>query len=308
MLPSKRAKGNLFSLEQAIQSQKPSQPEFASLNSSLHSQQSDTFESINARWMARRPRNSLFSLEQAIPNQINSSSNQKPISHQVETFAFDNGVAIELQYHFEPFTHAMSVDDSFASALENDDQVYNVAAFEVSDDGDDSEFNQVEAFNINESQHPIIKTIPPLNKEKQYDEQPAISVNASIVPSTIKQTSAIPVNNYVESSKGNHTSIQPVPHLSKINQEAEDDADALAFAADIEAILQGEKIYEPHDFQSSQALSKPPTQTVSTVSTPKPHPHDIFEQMGQNLAHATAFDLGTFSLAATFDKMGKNNG
>jgi hypothetical protein len=319
MLPLKRAKGNLFSLEQAIQSQKPSQPEFAPLDSSLHYQQSETFEIINARWMAKRPRNSLFLLEQAIPNQINSSSYQKPISHQVETFAFDNGVAIELQYHFEPFTNAMSVDDSFASTLENEDQVYTVAAFEVSDDGDDREFNQVEAFDISESEHQIIKTIPPLNDNKKYNEQLAIPVNASSESFTTEQTSTIPVNassesftteqtsanpihTSVKSPTANHTLIQSVPPLSTINQETEDDTDALAFAADIEAILRGEKFDETHDFQSSQALSQPPTQPVPT---PQSHPHDIFKQMERNLAHATAFDLGTVSLEATFDEFDK---
>ncbi|MDH6097502.1 hypothetical protein NWP21_01310 [Anabaenopsis sp. FSS-46] len=304
MLPSKRGKGNLFSLEQEIQSQKPSQPEFTSSGRSLDFQQSQTFESINTLGMAKRPKNSLFSLEQTIANQINSSSNQKAISHQVETFAFDDGVAIELQYDFEALTNSIPVDDSLDNsltfALENKDQVYSIAAFEVSDDGDDGEFNQVEAFEITQSEYQKVKTISPLEEEKKYKEQPANSINANLIAVTTENISAIPIDAKIEPSTENHTSIESVPPLSTVNQENKDDADTLALAADIEPIWRGDKAYEPNNIQSSQAFTQSRTQTLSA-----PQPQDIFEQMGRDLSHATAFDVGTVSLEATFDEFDK---
>lgn len=86
-------------------------------------------------------------------------------------------------------------------------------------------------------------------------------------------------------------------------------ADAEAFAADLAAILRGEKVYEPPVETPAEAppAPKPQTQPASqsqaqSVPPKKPNPHDIFDQMGRNMAHATAFDLGTFSLEQRFDE------
>jgi hypothetical protein len=91
-------------------------------------------------------------------------------------------------------------------------------------------------------------------------------------------------------------------------------SDAAAFAADLEAILRGEKVYEPPAESSPPPAPPPPPSVPSPAqgrsqappsqaqSLPKKQPsgHDIFDQM--SMAHATAFDLGTFSLEQTFDE------
>jgi len=86
-------------------------------------------------------------------------------------------------------------------------------------------------------------------------------------------------------------------------------ADAEAFTADLAAILRGEKTYEPPAETPAPPAPAPqpqpqpaPQSQAQSVAPKKASPHDIFDQMGRNMAHATAFDLGTFSLEQRFDE------
>ena len=127
---------------------------------------------------------------------------------------------------------------------------------------------------------------------------------------------AIPVQATVVNPPSSSPQSADAIDFDALEQGMADDSqssDTDTFAADIAAILRGEKIYEPAE--PTPPTTAPPTQTQATrqsqaqslpaqpPAAPKlPSAHDIFDQMGRSMSHATAFDLGTFSLEQTFDE------
>ncbi|MDH6083611.1 hypothetical protein [Umezakia ovalisporum] len=252
--------------------------------------------------------NSLFALEQGLFGDKTSekqshqpTEKKKPKEPREEARAFDFDEAIEFQYDGDAFPTAtpevrsFSKSNSFASELEDESLPFEVEGFEVDKDV------------IPVSKPVTAKRETPVQREIVEDvtSQPKMQpVKATVVPSSeIPLKSAHPVKQ--------STTVEPTPSKEELS-------DAQAFAADLQAILNGEKTY---DSEQKQVV---PTSSIAppAPAAPTPHPHDIFDkgqaaippqkpaepvqmsrshgvfdQMGKNLAHATNFDQGTVDLA-----------
>lgn len=276
--------------------------------------------------------NSLFALEQRLFGDQNSQqeshqpAKKKHKQPRKEARAFDWDESIELQYNSDTFDRGEAIqlqygDDAFPTIPE---AMSSSAPRSFAPELEDESLPfEVEAFAVDEEVVPVSKQeIPkpetPLQPEivEDVSSKPKIEpVKATVVPpSEIPFKSALPMEQ--------HTNVEQTPSKEELS-------DAQAFAADLQAILNGEKTY---DTEQKQVVSTSPT-TPSTPAAPTPHPHDIFDngqaalppqkpvetvqksrshavfdQMGQNMAHATDFDQGTVDLALEmrfdeFDKM-----
>ncbi|NEQ76480.1 MAG: hypothetical protein F6K23_27670 [Okeania sp. SIO2C9] len=249
--------------------------------------------------------NSLFALEQGLlgkntsEQQSHQPSPKKRKRPRQEARAFDFDEGIQLQYNGDayptatPAARSFSKSNSFASELEDESLPFEVEGFEVDRDVT-----------------PVSKPVTPQRKT------PVKSVEVQPVQATGKVTSKQKVQP-VQATK-----VEPSPPQEGLS-------DAQEFAADLQAILNGEKTY---DAEQKQVVStSPPAKTEAKVA-PTPHPHDIFDkgetaippqkqvepepvpmsrshavfdQMGKNMAHATDFDQGTvdLSLEQRFDEL-----
>jgi hypothetical protein len=163
----------------------------------------------------------------------------------------------------------------------------------------------------------------PAPPEEPPDSSQADAVDADYTPEPTshkdRDSATIPVNaTVVMPSSPPRKSAQPVEALSNNDFDEFERgtptnraADAEAFAADLAAILRGEKVYEPPAETPAPPAPAPapapqpqpaPQSQAESVPPKKSSPHDIFDQIGKNMAHATAFDLGTFSLEQKFDE------
>ena len=79
---------------------------------------------------------------------------------------------------------------------------------------------------------------------------------------------------------------------------AGDREDAEEFEREIQAILSG-KTTRP----AAQGAGSSPPVAAAPAAVPAARPHDIFEQMGQNMAYATAFNLPPMELGRRFDEL-----
>ncbi|MDJ0590880.1 MAG: hypothetical protein QNJ72_12925 [Pleurocapsa sp. MO_226.B13] len=249
----------------------------------------------------KKRNNSLFTLEQGLlKNQASQQQSQqpsveKPKRCQEEARAFDFGEAIELRYDSDAFPTATPKAESFSTS--------NSFASELTDESLPFE---VEAFEVDREVTPVSKPIepkpqPPLQPEIQPESaSEAMEVRSSETP--LKTTRSVKQPTTV------------TPSTSK-----EELSDAQAFAADLQAILNGEKTYDtqqqqvvstssptppptstahPHDiFDKGKTTTIPPQQSIEPEPVPMSRSHAVFDQMGQNMAHATDFDQGTMDLA-----------
>ena len=191
--------------------------------------------------MKRKPNasNRLFALEQSLQNRRSADakpepksepkpaakSEPKPAGQPPETstgMAFDRNEAIALSYDQDSYAAAASAEDSaWTMALGSAAAAYEVDSFEVD----------------------------------SFEGEPVNHADAQSVPVTvIPQTAPQP-----------HKSAQlasDTPNYTKAASEGDLwSADAEAFVADIQAILNGEKTYHPE-----------PTQTIDTTATPASTP------------------------------------
>jgi len=256
-----------------------------------------------------KPDNSLFALEQGLfsdkiseqqSHQPTEKKKKKPKQRRQEARAFDFGEAIQLQYDGDAYPTAtpaavsFSASNSFASELEDESLPFEVEAFEV-----DKEVVPVSKQVTPKQETPVQPAIKQEVNPKPMEVKP---VKATIVPASEQPKSDRPVKQI--------TTVEPTSPKEKLS-------DAQEFAADLQAILNGEKTY---DSQQKQVVSSSPP--AQPPAAPTPHPHDIFDQgqaaippqksaepvqmsrshavfdqMGQNMAHATDFDQGTLDLA-----------
>ena len=268
--------------------------------------------------------NSLFALERELFGNFQQQSHQpakkKRQQPQKEARAFDFGEAIELPYNSAVFDRGEAIEleyggdnfssetpeavsfsapNSFASELEDESLPFEVEAFEVDD----------EVIPVSKPETPQ----PEIAESETQEETEVQPVKATVVPpSETSSKSARPVKQ---------------PTTDEETGDREELSDAQAFAEDIEAILNGEKTYDP---EQKQVVSTSPTAPPTAPSAaPTSHPHDIFDkrqaalppqklaepapmsnshavfdQMGKNMAHATDFDQGTvdLTLEQTFDE------
>lgn len=285
--------------------------------------------------------NSLFALEQSLfgtpPTNppAEQFSIQEPETQGVQAQAFDWDETIELDYSEETYPTAMSLDwlptddGSESFGLGEEPLTYDVEAFEVDDEAvsepqeeaypssealewnnyhpapaayDDSTAFEVNTDNAtpeptteedNDSAAFEFTHYNPTPTSQAYSAPKTVTVDATVVPPSPPPPSDQPEIDFDE--------LERAPASSRAS-------DAEAFAADLEAILRGEKTYEPPAETPTPAPAPPPQfppapQSQAQSVAPKPaSPHDIFDQMGRNMAHATAFDLGTFSLEQRFDE------
>jgi Bacterial EndoU nuclease len=269
-------------------------------------------------------------------------------SESIESQAFDWDEAIALEYSETLYPTPMSLDwqpsdySSQSFNLENEPATYNVEAFEDEEEseaapanedypgsatyGFDAEDDDVpahpqESFDNSQAYAVDAEDDVPAPKQDESDNSQAYGFDTDDTPEPISQKSrdseAIPVNATVATPPSPpRKSAQPVEALSDDDFDEFDRgtvsdraADAEAFAADLAAILRGEKVYEPPAETPAEAPPAPqpqpqpaPQSQAQSVPPKKSSPHDIFDQMGKNMAHATAFDLGTFSLEQRFDE------
>jgi hypothetical protein len=86
--------------------------------------------------------------------------------------------------------------------------------------------------------------------------------------------------------------------LSAVSERDREESDQ--FEREIQAILSGQTIRP-----AAQSLPASPQRPSSLATAPPsaPRPHDVFEQMGQNMAYATAFNLPAMELGKRFDQI-----
>ena len=272
--------------------------------------------------------NSLFALEQSVlginvayqPSvQFSVEDEEEPESQPIESQAFDWDEAIALEYEESAYPTAQSFDwlpsnESYSFGVEDEPPTYEVEAFEVEEpqveatnDEYSSKYNNNHASDYVDKASNYTKASgfdaddaePIYQKKSNYQEDP-VNVNIanwssppSKAPEAVEALSDDDFDEFERASTEGRAS------------------DAEAFTADLASILRGEKVYEPPKEAPIQPESPAPTPKETPVkpqsSTPpappkQPRPHDVFDQMGRNVSHATAFDLGTFSLEQRFDE------
>ena len=301
---------------------------------------------------------------------------KQPKTSREKAQAFDSGEAIELQYSeaasttINPPVESFSAADSFASELEDASLPFEVEAFDESSSFEVEAFDtslpsktealEVEAFDASSSSEietlevetlaadeEVTPTSEPAELEPQpypqpenqletfpeaMEVQPAPTVTAKVVPDS-EPLPDEPIDSVEQPS-----AVTPTTAQAELAQE--ELADAQAFAADLQAIINGEKTYDteqkevvstasatqpaavptahPHDiFDQRQTVTSspatptpPPVESKPTESEPtsKSRSHAVFEQMGKNMAHATEFNRGTVDLSleqrfAEFDRL-----
>lgn len=269
--------------------------------------------------------NSLFALEQSVlgvnaPYQASlqfSVEEEEELERQpAESQAFDWDEAIALKYEESAYPTAQSFGwlpshESYGFNLDDEPPTYEVEAFEVEEpqpEATEEEYSSSKEydFNINNDNNNLSNNVA----EASYDTQ-AYGFDADDEPEPIyqKKSPSPPIK-----------APEPVEALSDDDFDEFERAstegrasDAEAFTADLASILRGEKVYEPPKetpvqtqsapFSSTPQPSAPQPQSPPPPVTPKQaRPHDVFNQMGRNVSHATAFDLGTFSLEQRFDE------
>ncbi|OKH45567.1 hypothetical protein NIES2101_26305 [Calothrix sp. HK-06] len=270
--------------------------------------------------------NSLFALEQSVlgvnapyqPSLQFSVEEEEELERQpVESQAFDWDEAIALESEESAYPTAQSFDwlpshESYGFNLDDEPRTYEVEAFEVEEpqpEATEEEYSSSKEYDfniINNDNNNLSNYVA----EASYDTQ-AYRFDADDEPEPIyqKKSPSPPIK-----------APEPVEALSDDDFDEFERAstegrasDAEAFTADLASILRGEKVYEPPKETPVQAQSAPFSSTPQPLApqpqsppepvTPKqPRPHDVFDQMGRNVSHATAFDLGTFSLEQRFDE------
>jgi Glycosyltransferase sugar-binding region containing DXD motif len=278
--------------------------------------------------------NSLYALEQSVfgvtqsyqpSRQFAVEEEEEDPSQPTESQAFDWDEAIALEYPETLYPTPMSLDwqtsdyPSQSFSLEDEPPTYNVEAFEVEEESEAAPTN--EDYPSSAAYGFDAEDDVPAAKQEESDNSQAYQVDTDDTPEPTNQknrdSAAIPVNATVATPPSPpRKSAQPVEALSDDDFDEFERAtptnrasDAEAFAADLAAILRGEKVYEPPAETPAPPPPAPESQTqpapqsqAQTVPPKKSSPHDIFDQMGRNMAHATAFDLGTFSLEQRFDE------
>lgn len=291
-----------------------------------------------------KPDRSLFSLEQSLSKRKSAPEKSPPPSakqskdSQEKAQVFDSGEAIELQYSqdlsatINPTVESFSAANSFASELEDESLPFEVEAFEESLSFETETF-ETETFEADNEVTSVSKPVepqpqPPLQPENQGEALPeamearaAQPVEAKVVPSS--ETLPQPTRSVEQP-----TTTAPTTAPTTAQAELYDDQ---AFAADLQAVIKGEKTYDteqkeivstssptqaaaqstahPHDiFDQRQTATSSPTTPPQPPVEPEPtstsRSHAVFEQMGKNMAHATEFDRGTvdLSLEQRFDE------
>jgi hypothetical protein len=258
----------------------------------------------------KQPNNRLFALEQGLfGHQTSQQPSQQPVAKKrkrarEQARAFDLGEAIELRYNGEAFSTAtpeamsFSVPNSFASELEDESLPF-----------------EVEAFEVNREVTPVSKQVRP---QPETLLQPEIAEDVTPKPMEVQPAKATVVPPSEQPLKSAH----PVKQPNRVEEtpSTEELSDAEAFAADLQAILNGEKTYDPeqqqmvptappapppaaptshpHDiFDGGQTATPTPPQQPAEPPVQMSRSHAVFDQMGKNMAHATDFDQGTVDLA-----------
>ncbi|BAZ11128.1 hypothetical protein NIES4071_29540 [Calothrix sp. NIES-4071] len=236
-----------------------------------------------------RIRNQLFEIERALKqkrqkNQSKSdntpnTTDKTPDVSKVQAMAFDFDEAISL--HYNGYTYGASFDyNEEQPDSANADSKH--VAFEqgASEQGAEPVSFEVESFGADNYNY-----YPPSN-----DSIPAIPVTES--------TPIIPLK-----------SAHPMDVASVSTASAfDEDEDAQAFTADLQAILKGEKTYEPETKQLQPAEQHNTPLTSPTQAPPdanqmsKATSHNIFDQVAENMNFANSFELGTLALEQRFDE------
>jgi Papain-like cysteine protease AvrRpt2 len=222
--------------------------------------------------MTFSPRNNgLFDLERSLLQRKPPEEPVKPTDHSVQAMAFDFDEAIELQYDGNTYTSAYSAD--YTVPLSTDyTESFESASFALEDE-------------------PIAFEVESFAAEPEvprYDDPPAAR-------STVVTERAMPMR-----------SAQPVDAESFPLSVAASEDEVAAFAADLKAILSGEKYQNDTNpelpLRSEDAVS-PPSVAQSQPSTQAnvSQSHAIFDQIAQNMSYANAFDLGTLAMEQRFD-------
>ena len=93
----------------------------------------------------------------------------------------------------------------------------------------------------------------------------------------------------------------PAPAAAPVEKRAPHPVDDDELAADMEAILSGQSVYDP---VSKRAVPRDQAQPQPAEVAPPPLPpngHAIFDAIAQSMQHANAYDLGTIDLDDRFD-------
>lgn len=223
---------------------------------------------------------------------------------------FDNDNSLPFQ------VEAFSVDDDHIIPIQHSaGRVYGIEPNEPPPQAIAPESHAYEVEDTTEpSPMPEDSTLESVAYETDSEEDtPAIPVKATVVDfpsSPQKSADAFDFDELERAIGENH------PAADKGDDRTGDDK---SFAADLEAILRGEKVYEPATDTFPTAITvaqaqvapapapppqppSPPPSQAQSVASQSASPQDIFSQMGRSMTHATAFDLGTISLQQTFNE------
>ncbi|WP_414573168.1 hypothetical protein [Nostoc sp. CCY 9925] len=140
----------------------------------------------------------------------------------------------------------------------------------------------------NETQEKAATPVEPVSSNKQPDSTPIPVVHPIVASPGIEPVKSAAAMDF------DFDELENTPATDSISESK-------AFEADLEAILRGEKVYEPSEKAPTPTTPAHPS-TAQSLPPKTSNPHDIFDQMGRSMTHATAFDLGTFSLEQTFDE------
>lgn len=257
--------------------------------------------------------NRLFALEQSLQNRCQAElkelkqpqgrAKEDKDQTTVKAMAFDFDEAIELSYSEGYYAAAQSnfaEEQSWVTAMGSASTAYEVESFET-----DASPPPVSA--NTPSNHGIALPDAARSSVDSGNHAEPQPVQATVVPDTAPQP---------------YKSAQPSaenPDYAKAASHEDDlwsdNEDAQAFAADIQAILRGEKIYDPNQQQTidTSAAAQPTPESTSPQSAPsQPSPpasettppaqsHAIFDQIAKNKAYAQSYDLGDVSMEQRFD-------
>ncbi|MBD2458330.1 hypothetical protein H6G80_30215 [Nostoc sp. FACHB-87] len=311
---------SLFTLEQSV---------FTSSRNGQAHQFAEEAENTELDEPALSESHSLFALEQKVlkPTHKNLAAQQfavaESFSQDVEAQAFDWDEAIALEYELSAYPTASTFDwlptDESSHSFEDESLPFEVEAFEVEEEPAsapvDEDYSASRAYGFDVDDEQLEPKPEELNNSQSYGFDTDDDEPVKPTPQKSHDAVAIPVNATVVTPLSPPLkSAQPVEALSDNDFDelehgtvSDRTADAEAFAADLAAIMRGEKVYEPPAKTPAPLPPSPQLQPVlpsqaQSVAPKKSSPHDIFDQMGRNMAHATAFDLGTFSLEQRFDE------
>jgi hypothetical protein len=266
---------------------------------------------------------------QDLENRLKPDAPQEPKRSQqpVQAMAFDDDSAIELSYDSMTLATELSYPgydhgNGYGNGYEN-----GAAAFAETIEVQSNHQTFPAAIDYETRQQPYPQTfeveqfanepspyynVPIAFEAEQFANEPSPYYNVPIAFDYQPEAFAAGLSDdayEVESFEAEPVYNPPEPAAFSWSGESQpfETSDSEAFAADLQAILHGEKTYQPELKQAIPKTEEAEAQSASPEASPvNPPPHSathaIFDDIAQNMAYATSFDLGTLAMEQRFDQ------